>query len=127
MIARVWAITLTVSDLERAIAFYEGKLGLVKKYRFSDYAGFDCGGVEIGVKTWGKLEGPREGEPSVDLAVTDLDATYTELIAKGVTFEKEPHDLLWGARGALFRDPDGNLLQLTQIDWRHYFGICASA
>jgi len=32
-----------------------------KKYEFKDYAGFDCGGIEIGLKTWGELENPRKG------------------------------------------------------------------
>jgi len=60
MIKRIWDITLTVSDLKNAIDFYENILGLTKKYEFADYAGFDCGGIEIGLKTWGQLENPRE-------------------------------------------------------------------
>lgn len=127
MIARVWAVTLTVADLERAVGFYEGTLGLVRKYRFSDYVGLDCGGVEIGLKTWGGLEAAREGEPSLDLVVEDLETAHAELVAKGIVFEKGPHELDWGARGALLRDPDGNLLQLTQIDWPRYLRTCASA
>ncbi len=47
MISRIWAVTLTVSDLKRATGFYEQVLGLPKKYEFRDYAGFDCGGVEM--------------------------------------------------------------------------------
>ena len=31
-----------------------------------DYDGFDCGGVEIGLKTWGKIEKPRQGEPCIN-------------------------------------------------------------
>jgi len=53
VIKRIWDVTFTVSDLRRAIWFYEEVLGLQKKYEFKDYAGFDCGGVEIGLKTWG--------------------------------------------------------------------------
>lgn len=53
MIKRIWDITLTVKNLKKAIDFYENVLGLQKKYEFKDYAGFDCGGVEIGLKTWG--------------------------------------------------------------------------
>lgn len=61
MIKQIRDVTLTVADLERAVRFYEGTLGLMKKYQFSDYAGFECGGVELGLKTWGGLELPREG------------------------------------------------------------------
>jgi len=51
MIRRMWDTTLTVSDLSRAIRFYGEILGLSLKYEFKDYAGFDAGGVELGVKT----------------------------------------------------------------------------
>ena len=125
MIRRIWDVTLTVRNLERAVQFYEKTLGLLKKYQFSDYAGFDCGGVELGLKTWGGLEPPRQGEPLINLLVDDVDQVYKELVAKGVKFVKEPVETLWGGRIALFQDPDGNTLQLTQIDWRKYFAVCA--
>lgn len=54
MIRRIWDVTLTVKNLKEAIEFYQNILGLQKKYEFDDYAGFDCGGVELGLKTWGK-------------------------------------------------------------------------
>ncbi len=48
MIVRIWDVTLTVRDLERAVGFYRDILGLALKYKFGDYAGFDVGGVELG-------------------------------------------------------------------------------
>ena len=125
MIKRIWDVTFTVSDLRRAIWFYEEVLGLQKKYEFKDYAGFDCGGVEIGLKTWGGLEKPRKGEPCVNFLVEGVDEAYKTLRQKGVTFLKDPDDTPWGGRIALFTDPDGNLLQITQIDWKRYFAACA--
>lgn len=125
MILRVWDITFTGSDLERAVDFYERVLGLPKKYHFSTYAGFDCGGVEIGLSP-GVPAGEQEGVPCVDLLVRDVDETYRTLYERGVRFLKEPHDTLWGSRIALFADPDGNVLQLVQIDWHRYFAACAS-
>jgi predicted enzyme related to lactoylglutathione lyase len=101
MLLRIWDVTFTVAHLERAVAFYENVLGLSKKYYFpEDYAGFDCGGIEIGLT------------PGI-------------LHDRGVHFVKEPHDTAWGGRIALFVDPDGNILQLTQIDWGKYFTVCA--
>lgn len=125
MIRRMWDVTLTVVDLPRAVAFYRDILGLPLKYRFVDYAGFDAGGVELGLKTWGGLEPPREGEPMVNSLVDDVDRACRELSAKGVRFTKGPEDTPWGGRIAVFHNPDGNTLQLTQIDWRRYFSACA--
>jgi len=35
MITHIWAVTLTVSDLEQAVRFYENMLGLTKKYQLT--------------------------------------------------------------------------------------------
>jgi len=125
MILRVWDVTLTVSDLERAVDFYGRVLGLPKKYQFPDYAGFDCGGVEIGLQP-GTPPPVQEGAPCLDLLVRDVDEAYRALSEQGVRFLKEPHDTPWGGRIALLVDPDGNRLQLVQIDWHKYFTACAS-
>jgi methylmalonyl-CoA/ethylmalonyl-CoA epimerase len=124
MILRVWDVTFTVSDLEQAVDFYGRVLGLPKKYQFSNYAGFDCGGMEIGLVP-GEVAESQVGAPLVDLLVQDVDASYRVLGGKGIRFLKEPHDTAWGGRIALFADPDGNVLQLVQIDWPKYFAACA--
>jgi methylmalonyl-CoA/ethylmalonyl-CoA epimerase len=124
MFLRVWDITFTVTDLERAVDFYGRVLGLPKKYQFSTYAGFDCGGVEIGLVP-GDMTENQAGAPLVDFLVQDVDEVYGVLSDKGVRFFKEPHDTSWGGRTALFADPDGNMLQLVQIDWSKYFAVCA--
>jgi len=126
MILRVWDIMFTVSDLERAVNFYEHVLGLPKKYQFSGYAGFDCGGVEIGLQP-GTPTTEQRGMPRVDLLVSDIDEAHKILREKGVAFIKEPHDTLWGSCIALFADPDGNVLQLVQmVDWHKYFSVSAT-
>ena len=70
MIGRIWSVTLTVSDLMKAIDSYKCVLGLTKKYECKDYAGFDCGGVE----TWGR--GERREPPS--RASTSSSTTWTK-------------------------------------------------
>jgi SAM-dependent methyltransferase/predicted enzyme related to lactoylglutathione lyase len=126
MITRIWDVTLTVSDLKKSIGFYQDLMGLVKKYEFKDYAGFDCGGVELGLKTWGEREKPREGEPCINFMVKDVDEAYRVLRDRGVNFTKEPSDTLWGSRMALCSDPDGHVLQLTTVNWDDYFSVCAT-
>jgi predicted enzyme related to lactoylglutathione lyase len=126
MILRAWDVTFTVSDLARAADFYEEVLGLPKKYQFSNYAGFDCGAVEIGL-TPGDVAENQEGSPRVDFLVQDVDEAHRMLSGKGVQFFniKEPHGTVWGGRIALIADPDGNVLQLVQIDWSRHFAVCA--
>lgn len=124
MFLRVWDVTLTVSDLDQAADFYGRVLELPEKYHFASYAGFDCGGVEIGLVP-GTRTDHRAGEPLVDLLVQDVDEVYRVLADRGVRFLKEPHDTAWGGRIALFSDPDGNLLQMAQIDWPRYLAVCA--
>jgi catechol 2,3-dioxygenase-like lactoylglutathione lyase family enzyme len=125
MITGIWSITLTVANLERSVYFYENILELPKKYVYGDYAGFACGPVEIGLKTWGECEKPRKGEPCIDLLVHNIDASYNQLLSRGVEFITTPHDAAWGARIASFHDPDHHELQLTQVIWPKYFAVTA--
>jgi catechol 2,3-dioxygenase-like lactoylglutathione lyase family enzyme len=125
VLTRIWDITFTVADLEIAVAFYENVLGLSKKYHFpDDYAGFDCGGVEIGLSP-GILDTTNARASCVNFLVDNVDETVRILQEHGVHFVKEPHDTAWGGRIAIFTDPDGNKLQLVQIDWHKYFSACA--
>ena len=48
----------------------------------------------------------------LDFEVDDVDATYARLTSLGVTWVMAPTDQPWGARSAMFRDPDGNLVNL---------------
>jgi len=126
MIKTVWCITFYVSDLKRATKFYEEILDLEKKYEYSSYVGFECGGVEIGLIP--KLtQGQKVSllSPSVEFLVDDVEKVYSELKKKEVKFIKELHDEPWGGRQATFTDPDGNILEIAQIDWEKYFSVSA--
>lgn len=125
MILRVWDVTFSVTDLDKAADFYENVLGLSLKYRYSTYIGFDCGGVEIGLVP-GTPISEQQGAPLVDFLVQDIEKVWRTLAEHGVQFLKEPHDTPWGGRIALFTDPDGNILQMVQIDWPKYFAACAT-
>jgi lactoylglutathione lyase len=56
---------------------------------------------------------PRE--PTLYLIVDDVDRAHRELVAKGVSFEREPADMPWGHRVAALRDPEGRSVQLAQV------------
>jgi len=126
MIKTVWCITFYVSDLRKAARFYEEILGLEKKYEYSSYIGFECGGVEIGL-----IPKPKEQvrlnsmSPSVEFLVDDAEKFYNELKKKGVKFVEELHEEPWGGRQATFTDLDGNTLEIAQINWKKYFEVSA--
>jgi len=122
LIKTVWSITLTVSNLERSKKFYEDVLGLNKKYEYSSYVGFECGGVEIGLRPKASIEIGKDSA-SIQFLVDDVDKEYRRLIDKGVEFINEPHDEPWGGRQASFHDPDGNILEITEINWKKYFKV----
>jgi uncharacterized glyoxalase superfamily protein PhnB len=48
----------------------------------------------------------------LDFEVVDVDAAYERLCALAITWVMPPTDQPWGARSAMFRDPDGNLVNL---------------
>ena len=100
MIEKVYHMNFPVSDLKRAITFYENVLGLKKTGEWPNYATFDVGGVQFGLQPHGKLE--------IFLTVDNIDKAYKELREKGVRFLSEPKDEHWGARAATFVDPEGN-------------------
>jgi catechol 2,3-dioxygenase-like lactoylglutathione lyase family enzyme len=125
LIKTIWSITFYVSDLKRATKFYEETLGLERKYEFPSYVGFECGGMEIGLIPKPKNEAPSNTSPTVQLLVDDVDQFCAELKTKDVKFTKELHDETWGGRQATFNDPDGNVLEATQIDWKKYFEVSA--
>ena len=122
MIKTVWSVTLSVSNLEVSKRFYEEILGLDKKYEYSSYVGFECGGVEIGLRPRGSVEIGRDAA-SIQFLVENVDEEYRKLSDKGVKFTVKPHDEPWGGRQASFHDPDGNLLEITEINWEKYFKV----
>ncbi|MEM3695243.1 MAG: VOC family protein [Candidatus Bathyarchaeia archaeon] len=126
MIKTVWCVTFYVSDLKTTKEFYEKILGLEKKYEYSSYVGFECGGIEIGLIP--KLEkGQKVGpsSPSVEFLVDNVEEVYETLKQRGVKFIKELHEEPWGGKQASFTDPDGNILEIVQMNWEKYFSVAA--
>ena len=126
MIKTIWCITLHVSNMARALKFYEETLGLEKKYEFPSYVGFECGGIEIGLApASGEMQKTSLTSPSVEFLVDDVDKFCERLSRAEVKFIKRLHDEPWGGRQATFADPDGNILEIAQIDWQRYFNVSA--
>ena len=112
--------SLPVDDVDRAIAFYTGKLRLLLTTdmpmgdggRWIELAlpeGNTCLLVEVG-----DPERDRN-RPAMILVVPDVDAAYERLDTLGVEFPTQPEDAPWqpGTRYAIFRDSEANLVLLT--------------
>jgi predicted enzyme related to lactoylglutathione lyase len=118
-------IPLPVSDVERAIEFYEGRLGFTKDVDVRPAEGVRVvqltppgSGCSIGFGTGLDVYGGEPGSiRGLHLVVEDLEATRAELIERGVEVG-EIHDFGGGVRGAEFADPDGNGFELQEMAWR---------
>lgn len=109
---RLNQVTVTVDDVEAAVAFYI-KLGLKPIVKSPHYARFIC------------LEGDTTfsvhlGDASVVCSTVvyfendELDAMVERLQAAGLQFESGPTDERWLWREARLRDPSGNRICLFQ-------------
>jgi len=113
--------TIPVSDLTQAKAFYVEKLGLAFLWENPASVRFRCGdNSEISVF---KRPSTVTQHTLAHFEVKNIEATVKDLVAKGVEFidyaegplRTTDHIAQMGAaRGAWFRDPDGNYLGLRQ-------------
>lgn len=116
--------TLPVADLARARRFYEEVLG------FLQVGPSNPGGVMYGAKDsalfvyQSEFAGTNKAT-AASFTVADLAATVGELKARGVTFEEYNFPEFKtvggiaqtpGALAAWFKDPDGNIIGLIQMD-----------
>ena len=103
-----------VADLDRAVAFYEGVLGLPLVRRDAgNWAEFDAGGRRFALHAAVEGQPMAPGGATAVFSVDDLDRAKSELSAKGVSFSHEG-DVSGYARFASFSDPDGNDVQLIE-------------
>lgn len=109
--------TVAVTDLEAAKAFYETRLGMALLDTTPFALRFGVAGCQISVRR-GQ---PNVGQTVAHFEVTDLDAVMGDLAGRGVSFEdyETPKTVnhvaqIGAARGAWFKDPDGNVFGLRE-------------
>ena len=110
-------IAVSVSDIDRATAFYRDTLGM--RFLFSAPPGmsfFDCDGVRLMLTVPERGGESRKGNSVIYYTVEDVRQATDTLKSRGVRFIGEPHVIhrtdtydLWMS---FFTDPDGNTLAL---------------
>jgi predicted enzyme related to lactoylglutathione lyase len=120
MIKGIKFISIWVSDQSRALEFYTQKLGLQLKTNEPFEGGQRWIELTIpGAETCIVLFTPKGQEDRIgsfvntSIACDDLELTYQELKSRGVEFATPPTEQPWGSF-AIFKDPDGNSLLLSQ-------------
>ena len=118
---------LVVSDIKVSRIFYEELLGAEV---INEYGGTSCvlkfqgawlllvtGGVPTEDKPDVTFEPPADTKRvshSMTIRVPDCKEAYETLKSRGVTFLTPPKD--WGAEiRCFFRDPDGHLLEISEV------------
>jgi lactoylglutathione lyase len=126
MIDRVATVCIFVADQDRAKAFYTGALGFELRADMPLYPGAPNRWLAVapaGATTevilylpddnWQHYLGVVGRSQALTFDVSDMQATYAALKAKGVTFVQEPDAQPWGTF-ATIQDSEGNSLILVQ-------------
>ncbi len=121
------AIVLFVRNFEACREFYKEKIGLKVKETDEGFVSFELEGDQelalMSLEAAGQMIGREEIQPDKDGAhrvllavyVEDTDKTYEKLKQKGVEFVRPPVTQPWGQRTAYFKDPDGNLWEISHF------------
>ena len=136
MRARIHVITLAVADLEQALEFYRGGLGLESPGVVgTEFPGDDTnpagavvmfqlhGGLILALYPRTELAKdanippgpPQAGEFSIGHAVAskaDVDSLLGRAEKAGAMLSDKPHDRPWGIYSGYFRDLDGHLWEI---------------
>ena len=113
---------IAVTDMDRAVDFYEGKLGLRSGGEDPDGGRtYPCGGGTT-IHVFPSPIARASGATAAAFMIEDVEGTVDDLIAKGVTFEQYSEgpiatDDKGLARmddyvGAWVKDPDGNVVAI---------------
>jgi catechol 2,3-dioxygenase-like lactoylglutathione lyase family enzyme len=117
--------TIPTRDLQRARTFYEKILGLIPARELERETVYRAGITSFDVYLTDSAGSARHTLGS--FIVENIEATVAELRSRGVTFEEYDLPGLTTVNGvaqlgpdkvAWFKDPDGNILSLTQEEVR---------
>ena len=115
------SVRVITSDVERLVRFYEAISAATATRYTPDFAELVTpkGTLAIGsTRTLSAFGAEEELQPEtnrsiiIEFLVNDVDAEFARLKDQVPSFIQEPTTMPWGNRSLLFRDPDGNLVNL---------------
>lgn len=114
------SLRVITDDVKRLVRFYEEAVGLSPTWYTEDFAELATPSCTLAVGSTRTMQlfGAEAARPAdnhtaiLEFRVDDVDEHYERL--KGVVgdFVQGPTTQPWGNRSVLFRDPDGNLINL---------------
>src|SRR5688500_18226189 len=119
---RALQASLTVKDLAKSLAWYEGVVGFIVEDKYEhegQLAGvaLKAGDVRIfigrddGAKGWDRVKG--QGISLTMTTIQNIDEIAKRIKDRGGVLEAEPADMPWGARMFRIKDPDGFVLAIS--------------
>jgi catechol 2,3-dioxygenase-like lactoylglutathione lyase family enzyme len=131
---RLSLVTLGVSDLPRAVAFYEGVLGWRTAASPPGVVFFDLNGMIFALWPHSDLAKDMKADPAARGAypgyslahnvgsVAEVDWIFANVKKHGATIDKPPVHTDWGGYAGYFSDPDGHR---WEIAWNPHWTILA--
>ena len=111
---------IITADVPRLVAFYEQVTGLTAVWGNDLFAEIPTPAATLAIGSErtvplfgaGSAEAAANRSAIVEFLVADVDAEFARLRDGLSDVVTEPRDMPWGNRALLFRDPDGNLVNL---------------
>jgi lactoylglutathione lyase len=124
MFSQIDYTMIIVSDMSRSVEFYRDKLGIPLKFESPEWTEFQTGATTLALHGGGvPQEKNQNGDPSkqagtcsIGFNCEDVDKTFEELKARGVSFMMPPTQREGeGIRLAVAIDPDGLPVSFAQM------------
>lgn len=114
------SIRIITDDVDRLVAFYELVTGIAAVRPAPVFANITTGSATLAIGSTATVAmlGDRAPKPGsndsviIEFMVDDVDAEFERIRGSLDDVVLEPSTMPWGNRSTLFRDPDGNLVNL---------------
>lgn len=121
MFKKLYALCLLVEDYEKSLSFYKDTLGLEVNSTDNKYTDFKLGGTLLAIfqkdeatTMFSKGHMKSGGGAVIAFPVENVEKSCEELKQKGIEFFEGPKKMPWGQTVAYFKDPDKNILEITE-------------